>query len=98
MLPSPGLLGCVLWPMVKGGESWVGGCPRVMGLGTGPGQSERRGASDGDERKEGRFRSEDNRIWYQGNKATCNPSQVWSDELGACRLALIALSHLGPGC
>ena len=98
MLPSPGLLGCVLWPMVKGGESWVGGCPRVMGLGTGPGQSERRGASDGDERKEGRFRSEDNRIWYQGNKATCNPSQVWSDELGACRLALIALSRLGPGC
>ena len=40
VLPSPGLLGCVLWPMVKGGESWVGGCPRVMGLGTGPGQSE----------------------------------------------------------
>ena len=40
MLPSPGLLGCVLWPVVKGGESWVGGCPRIMGLGTGPGQSE----------------------------------------------------------
>ena len=40
VLPSLGLLGCVLWPMVKGGESWVGRCPRAMGPGTGPGQSE----------------------------------------------------------
>ena len=56
------------------------------------------GASDGDERKEGRFHSEDNRILYQGNKATSNPSQVWINELGACRPALITLSHPGPGC